>query len=623
MSKNLNRNRRNHMLLLFLILFPTFGIFSQVLLQEDFTNYDGTPSTLPTDWIFSSHSSYTSASFSGNSGPNSYKFATDGATITTPQFHNADSVYFWIKGAGIDSLSNLDVFESSDNITWTSIANINSINITSSSGNTWGYAVQSSSEFLKFSYTKSTGNLAFDDFKLVRSQSQNSTVFPAETAIAGGKIKIYFNHPVDTTVSSGVNALNIGNKMLDTIVAYINRAKYSIDISMYNYLYPNMEGIANAINNAYSRGVDVRWINDGSATNTGLSRLNDHIHTLGRTQPSGLMHNKFVVIDAKSSNNKDAIVHTGSTNWGWNQVDNDFNNLVIFQDSLLADAYTKEFNQMWGGSGLIPDLNISKFGSDKTSAITYHDFDIGGVNVELYFSPADPTNQSIINSINSADKDIYFGVFSFTRDDIANTIKGKIQNNIFTAGIMGNGSLPYNAYSILEPVMGDNLQIDSGSEVYHSKMGIIDQSDPFSDPQVITGAYNWSTSAETKNDENTVIIHSPIAANMYYQSFYHDFNFLGGFLNTMEYNKTDFNVSIFPTPFKKECTIDINLEHPSILTIKAYNLNSKETIHIENSQYFEKGKHSIEFSPKRNGLYFILIQNGEQTYSYKTIKIDG
>lgn len=621
MAKPLRWSREIYFLLLFLL--PTVGLFSQTLLQEDFTHYNGTASTLPKNWHFSSHGSYTSTQFSGESGPNSYKFSMNGATLITPQFNDADSVYFWIKGAGVDSLSSLNILESFDSISWTSVANINSINTTSASGKNWRFAVQPTSKFLKFSYTKSTGNLAFDDFKVIRSQNQNTTIYPADTSIAGGKIKIYFNHPVDTTVSSGISGLNIGNKMLDTIAAYINRAKYSVDISMYNYLHTNMEKIADAVNNAYSRGITIRWIYNGSASNTGLSYLNANIHTLKRVQPSGLMHNKFVIIDAKSSNTNDAIVHTGSTNWGWHQMDNDFNNLVVFQDSLFADAYTKEFNQMWGGSGLIPDLSLSKFGAHKTSVISDPNFDIGGVHVELYFSPADPTNQMIINSINTADSDVYFGVFSFTLDEIANALKSKIQDNVFTAGIMGAGSTPHNAYSILEPIMGSNLQIDGGGEVYHSKIGIIDQSDPSSDPQVITGAHNWSVSANTKNDENTVIIHSAIAANIFYQSFYYDFNYLGGSLNQTEHEKESLNINIYPIPFSKECSIQFSIEQPAQLTIKAYSLSGNEQFNLKNEENFDKGIHTISFAPKSNGTYIILIQNGAQTYVYKTIKMEG
>src|SRR6185437_15699034 len=103
---------------------------------------------------------------------------------------------------------------------------------------------------------------------------------------------------------------------------------------------------ATAINNAYTRGVQIRWIYDGSSSNTGLSLLNAAINTLGSptTSSYGIMHNKFVIIDANSSDVNDAIVWTGSFDWSSEQFNTDVNNAIVIQDSALAHAYTDEFN---------------------------------------------------------------------------------------------------------------------------------------------------------------------------------------------------------------------------------------------------------------------------------------
>jgi hypothetical protein len=44
------------------------------------------------------------------------------------------------------------------------------------------------------------------------------------------------------------------------------------------------------------------------------------------------------------------------------------------------------------------------------------------------------------------------------------------------------------------------------------------------DPLVLTGSHNWSASADSRNDENTLIIHDDTLANMYYQEFSERFN---------------------------------------------------------------------------------------------------
>jgi len=53
----------------------------------------------------------------------------------------------------------------------------------------------------------------------------------------------------------------------------------------------------------------------------------------------------------------------------------------------------------------------------------------------------------------------------------------------------------------------------------HHKYLIVDNSDPSSDPLLLTGSHNWSSSAEYRNDENTLIVHDATIANIYYQEF--------------------------------------------------------------------------------------------------------
>ena len=89
---------------LIVLFFSSLYIEAQttIILQENFTNYLGTAATVPTGWNFSYNGNYTSVSFSGASGPNAYKFGTNGARTITPKFSNADSVLFWLKGSATD-----------------------------------------------------------------------------------------------------------------------------------------------------------------------------------------------------------------------------------------------------------------------------------------------------------------------------------------------------------------------------------------------------------------------------------------------------------------------------------------------------------------------------------------
>ncbi|MBA3970595.1 MAG: T9SS type A sorting domain-containing protein [Bacteroidetes bacterium] len=151
------------------ILLGAFSMQAQtVILSENFTTYMGTAGTVPVGWTFSYNGNYTTTASSGTSGPNSYKFGVNNATITAPTFTNADTLSFWVKGNGTDSLSHLIVVESPDNVTWDTIAKVYDlpINLT---GQTFKFGMQNTSQYVRFIYKKSVGNAAFDDFKLIQN----------------------------------------------------------------------------------------------------------------------------------------------------------------------------------------------------------------------------------------------------------------------------------------------------------------------------------------------------------------------------------------------------------------------------------------------------------------------
>ncbi|HXP50399.1 MAG TPA: hypothetical protein VN922_10610, partial [Bacteroidia bacterium] len=79
-------------------------------------------------------------------------------------------------------------------------------------------------------------------------------------------IKCYFTQPVDNTLSTtGINAVYCNNTIFDTLAAYINKAKYSIDIAQYEWIsLTGTDPILAAINAAYKRGVKIRYIEDYS-----------------------------------------------------------------------------------------------------------------------------------------------------------------------------------------------------------------------------------------------------------------------------------------------------------------------------------------------------------------------
>lgn len=390
------------------------------------------------------------------------------------------------------------------------------------------------------------------------------------------KIKAYFNHPVNNSLSTAVDAVYLpSGTMADTIVAYINRAKYTIDIAQYDYNQDTYAGayanIATAVNNAYSRGLTIRWIYDGSSSNTGLSALNSGIHTLPRpTNPSGdIMHNKFIIIDAHSTNPTDAILCTGSEDWSSDMFYNDYNNILFIQDSTLANAYTAEFNMMWGSTTATPNATAAKFGTAKT-ALGLNTFYIAGHLVELYFSPKDNSDSHIASTILTAQKDLYVGVYDMTRTGDATNIVTAKTNGAYVLAVVDQytPSTSSTVNTTLSTGLASNYVVYSGSYIYHNKMMVVDPSDTCSDPIVETGSENWTSAGTNYNDENILIIHNDTLANIYYQSIVKDFTTIGGgsfslvpgcgSLYVPDVANIEQQVIVFPNPATSELTVSAN-----------------------------------------------------------------
>lgn len=345
-------------------------------------------------------------------------------------------------------------------------------------------------------------------------------------------IKCYFNHSVNNAISTGANAVYLNSTFPDTIAAYINRAKYTIDIALYNFTAnagSNVAKIATAVNAATNRGVVVRWLyNIPGTANSGLSLLNTQVNKgQSANYSSYIMHNKFMVIDIHSPDSNDVVVQTGSYNWSDFQSSSDYNNIIFIQSKQVALAFYNEFNKMWGGTGATFNSANARFSTFKTPS-TQTRFNVNGTPVEVYFSPKDSLGTKLENSINTANSDLFFSIYAFTDFSISNDIKNRYNSGVTVRGIMDEFNNGNNAYNNLVPALGNNLVIFSGTDLYHNKTMLVDALNPSSDPQVFTGSFNWTSQGQFSNDENAVVIHDAAIANQYYQSLCKNFTDLGG-----------------------------------------------------------------------------------------------
>jgi phosphatidylserine/phosphatidylglycerophosphate/cardiolipin synthase-like enzyme len=135
--------------------------------------------------------------------------------------------------------------------------------------------------------------------------------------------------------------------------------------------------------------------------------------------------------------------------------------------------------------------------------------------VKVYFSPDDHfREQHLIPLLQGAKQSVHFMAFSFTSTDITNTLSHLKQQGLEIKGVV-DSSQAGSSYAQYDDLKNENIDVllDGNSQKLHHKVMIIDHR------YVVTGSYNFSQSAETRNDENSVIIDNSHLAALYEQEF--------------------------------------------------------------------------------------------------------
>jgi phosphatidylserine/phosphatidylglycerophosphate/cardiolipin synthase-like enzyme len=281
------------------------------------------------------------------------------------------------------------------------------------------------------------------------------------------------------------------------LAAAIRQARITIDVAAYEF---NLVSIRDALLEAHQQGVTVRIVTDSD--NLDEAEIQDlrsaGIPVLGDRR-EGLMHNKFVVVDRLE-------VWGGSMNLTRNDAYRNNNNLIRIRSSRLAENYTREFEEMF-----VDDL----FGPNDRPDTPNPSLSIEGTRIEIYFSPDDRTASHLVDLILNARQSIAFMAFSFTSDNIGAAILQRAQSGVNVTGVFEESQYRSNSGSEFDSLRAAGLEVrlDGNPRNMHHKVMIIDGQ------TVVTGSYNFSASAENRNDENTLVIHNPEIAAQYQVEF--------------------------------------------------------------------------------------------------------
>ena len=281
------------------------------------------------------------------------------------------------------------------------------------------------------------------------------------------------------------------------LVEAIGQARVSVDMAAYDL---NLWSVRDALIDAHRRGVTVRLVIEGdNKDNLEMDQIKNAGILVLDDRRDGLMHNKFIVIDRQE-------VWAGSMNFTINGAYRHNNNLIRIRDSQVADTYLIEFNEMF-----VDD----QFGFTSPANTPEHQLLVDENLVEVYFSPDDGVARRLLRLIREAEESIYFMAFSFTSDDLAQAIIDRNNDGLTVIGVMDESQVRSNTGGEFENLLaaGVNVSLDGNSDKLHHKVIVIDSK------IVITGSYNFSKNAETLNDENVLIIHSPEVAAWYLDEF--------------------------------------------------------------------------------------------------------
>ncbi len=279
----------------------------------------------------------------------------------------------------------------------------------------------------------------------------------------------------------------------ENITSAINKAVKSVDLAIYQL---SLKDIVESLVNAKKRGVKVRVVTDSSNLDWDSFKklIQANIPVKGDNR-SSLMHNKFIVIDSNQ-------IWTGSMNLTFYGAYRNNNNFVqIFGDKIAA-CYKEEFEELFNGGYKIKNKTPQKIVKDE-------------MEFDIYFAPEDKILKSaVLPLIKSATKSIKFMLFSFTKSQIEEALSEKLKEGVEIKGILDEGQ-SQSRYSQYANLINDQIDVKLDSNPYkmHHKVLIID------DNVTLTGSYNFSNAAETRNDENSIVVKGEDFAKPFVKEF--------------------------------------------------------------------------------------------------------
>ena len=133
---------------------------------------------------------------------------------------------------------------------------------------------------------------------------------------------------------------------------------------------------------------------------------------------------------------------------------------------------------------------------------------------EVYFSLYDNPQKEIIKNINQAEAFINIAMYIFTDREIAIPLAKARERGVKVRLYLDKDQVDYKySQSRFLVQKGIKTRISTNNYIMHNKFAIIDNR------ILLTGSYNWTFSANNRNDENLLIIDDPEIIEIFQNQF--------------------------------------------------------------------------------------------------------
>ena len=220
---------------------------------------------------------------------------------------------------------------------------------------------------------------------------------------------------------------------------------------------------------------------------------------------SGLMHNKYLIVDKK-------YLWTGSANWTFNGFFRNYNDGLLIAHPDIVKQYYKNYLHLANpyfkkrlNKNIYPQVVKLKNKQKITPLFSRFGYSV---------------TERINLALSQSKREVKFLIFAFSSQSISQQLIKELENGLNVQGVFDNSFESENILKNWKYVpfqglwqAGANVKYDNEKAKVHHKVFILDKN------KVLTGSFNFSKNAEKNNNENLIVLESTKINSLYQKRF--------------------------------------------------------------------------------------------------------